>query len=184
MELTIKRIFSSEYPNNKKILFTYRSDYYYDISIRYKPENMGWIFDWSKKEFDKPFIKHLEEDFFTTYKENAEYYCALSENGDEIGFLCVGYYSWNNKAVLWDIYVDSSYQRLGIGTTLIKFAEQRAKAFNSRVIVLECQSSNYNAILFYKKHGYELTGFDLLKYSNHDSEKHEIGLEMSKLLVF
>ena len=184
MDVLIKRIFPSEYPNNKKIIFAYQSNFYYDIKIHFKPENLGWIFDWSAKQFNTPFVKHLEENFITDYKENAEYYCVLTENGGEVGFLCIGYSSWNNKAVLWDIYVDSSYQRLGIGTQLINFAEQRAKSFGSRVIVLECQSSNYNAIMFYKKNGYELTGFDLLKYSNQDMKINEIGLEMSKLLAF
>lgn len=184
MEIQIKRIFPSEYPHNKTILFSYQSKYYFDIDIHYKSENMGWIFEWTKKEFKSVFIKHLEENFFSDYKENAEYYYVITENGDEIGQMCIGYYSWNNKAILWDIYIDPSYQRMGIGTQLIAFAEERAKIFGSRVLALECQSSNYNAITFYRKNGFELTGFDLVKYSNNDLEKHEIGLEMSKTLIF
>ena len=47
---------------------------------------------------------------------------------------------------------------------------------------LETQSFNYKAISFYKKNGFQVIGFDRYAYSNHDPEKHDMRIEMGKLL--
>jgi hypothetical protein len=46
------------------------------------------------------------------------------------------------------------------------------------MLVLETQSCNVEAIQFYLKHGYELIGFDVAAYSNQDTEKNEVRLEL------
>ena len=48
------------------------------------------------------------------------------------------------------------------------------------MMVLETQSCNENAIAFYKKHGFDIIGFDLYAYSNSDPERHEVRTEMGK----
>ena len=58
-----------------------------------------------------------------------------------------------------------------------------AKASGARMMVLETQSRNENAIAFYKKNGFELIGFDLYAYSNTDPERHEVWVEMGKKLI-
>ena len=59
---------------------------------------------------------------------------------------------------------------------------REAKQSGARMVVLETQTCNENAIAFYKKNGFEIIGFDLYSYSNDDSEKHEIRLEMGRKL--
>ena len=50
------------------------------------------------------------------------------------------------------------------------------------MLVLETQSYNSKAITFYKKHGFEIIGFDRYAYSNHDPENHEMRIEMGRKL--
>ena len=57
-----------------------------------------------------------------------------------------------------------------------------AERTNARMAVLETQSCNFKAISFYKKHGFEIIGFDLFAYSNDAIEKHNIRIEMGKKL--
>ena len=57
-----------------------------------------------------------------------------------------------------------------------------AKESGARMIVLETQTCNENAITFYRKNGFELIGFDLYSYTNSDPERHEIRIEMGKKL--
>lgn len=68
-----------------------------------------------------------------------------------------------------------------VGTVLLD-AIQEAAASGARMIVLETQSCNENAIAFYRKNGFEIIGFDLYAYSNDDPERHEVRLEMGKKL--
>ena len=59
---------------------------------------------------------------------------------------------------------------------------KEAKAAGARMIVLETQTCNENAIAFYRKNGFDIIGFDLYAYSNTDVERHEIRIEMGKKL--
>ena len=45
------------------------------------------------------------------------------------------------------------------------------------------ESWNERAIAFYRKCGFEIIGFDLYAYTNHDPEAHEVRLEMGKKLT-
>ena len=177
----IKEIFKEDFPDNKQVLYTYKSKKYFDISRKLSLEE-GWTFELKIKEFDKPFEKKVIENLFTQYKENARYFEYFNQNGHEIGVLSVGFQKWNNVTRIWDIYVQPSFQNLGVGTDLLRHAEEVAKEWHTRAVVLECQSSNYPAIKFYMKNGYSLTGFDLISYSNEDQLRKEVRLEMSKLL--
>lgn len=177
--MKIKQIFAEDFPENKRIILTYQSDYYYDVQIIQKDNNEGWIFDWSIKLFTTTFIKRIEEKLFEPYKESAEYYIVLNDN-EEIGYLAIGKQEWNNVVRVWDIGVDTRFLCQTIGTELMQLAETRAKKWKCRALILECQSSNFNAVQFYLKCGFSLTGFDLISYSNQDVQNHDIRLEMSK----
>ena len=70
----------------------------------------------------------------------------------------------------------------GVGTALLDAIQEAAVPTGARMIVLETQSCNENAIAFYRKNGFEIIGFDLYAYSNDDPERHEVRLEMGKKL--
>ena len=57
---------------------------------------------------------------------------------------------------------------------------KEAKGSGARMVVLETQTCNENAIAFYRKNGFDIIGFDLFAYSNSDPERHEIRIEMGK----
>ena len=59
---------------------------------------------------------------------------------------------------------------------------QEAKQSGARMVVLETQTCNENAIAFYKKNGFEIIGFDLYSYSNDDPNRHEVRMEMGMKL--
>ena len=57
-----------------------------------------------------------------------------------------------------------------------------AEKSGARMVVLETQTCNENAIAFYKKCGFNIIGFDLYAYTNTDPERHEVRIEMGKKL--
>lgn len=65
----------------------------------------------------------------------------------------------------------------GVGTKLLDAIQVAAASSGARMIVLETQSCNENAIALYRK-----IGFDLYAYSNDDPERHEVRFEMGKKL--
>ena len=57
---------------------------------------------------------------------------------------------------------------------------EAASSFETRMLVLDTQSCNENAIAFYRKNGFDMIGFDLYSYSNTDPERHEVRIEMGR----
>ena len=89
--------------------------------------------------------------------------------------------TWNNRYRISNIFVfDESRRRCGIGTALIDTILREAAERGARMTVLETQSCNEKAIAFYRKNGFEIIGFDLYSYSNHDPERHEVRIEMGR----
>ncbi|MFF2797885.1 GNAT family N-acetyltransferase [Lysinibacillus xylanilyticus] len=173
--LQIKRIYKENFPNGKKIIYQYSSDNYYDVS--YKEQENGWAIEFTLKHLDTPFHKYLEGEIFEDHIEDIECYIAELK-GDEAGIVSFSHEKWNNVLRINDIHIDQSHQHKGIGSNFMALVKKRAAEIGVRAIVLETQTSNYPAIQFYKKHGFQLIGCELLSYSNKDIEKREVRVEM------
>lgn len=55
---------------------------------------------------------------------------------------------------IWRIYVANSFQRRGIGKSLLDFAEQQAKEQGYTKIIIWAFKDNYRVVSFYLKNGY------------------------------
>ena len=64
----------------------------------------------------------------------------------------------------------------------MKVILDEAEKSGARMVVLETQTCNENAIAFYKNSGFDIIGFDLYAYSNTDPQRHEVRIEMGKML--
>jgi len=89
---------------------------------------------------------------------------------------------WNGIAIVWELHVDPSYRRRGIGRTLLEAVEEAARSKNLRMVSIETQSANVPAIDFYRACGYEIGAIDTAFYSNDDALKGEIDVFMRKAL--
>lgn len=177
--LTIRRIYQKNYPKGKQVFYQYTSEKYYEIHM--DTSSNGWNIALKEEVFEDPFKKSFKEEIFDSYKEGSEVY--VSEvNGEETGIIVIQYMEWNNTLLIHDLYIDKQFKRKGIGSTLFEIAQKRARELGVRMIVLETQSSNFPAIQFYLKNGFQLIGLNLNSYSNEDIKKKEIRIEMGYLL--
>lgn len=160
----------------KKFIARYLTKGYYDI----EKTSQGFIFTY--KTFDKATEKSFEDSFFNEWLEEPVAYGAF-ENGQMLGFVEGSIEKWNNRYRISNICVfDDVKRHSGIGTKLIEVILQEAKESGARMVVLETQTCNENAIAFYKKNGFDIIGFDLYSYSNNDPERNEIRIEMGRIL--
>lgn len=103
------------------------------------------------------------------------------ENGRLIGYVEGSPESWNRRFRISNLCVfDPAKRSTGIGTLLMHTIPEAASSFETRMLVLETQSCNENAIVFYRKNGFDMIGFDLYSYSNTDPERHEVRIEMGR----
>ncbi|MGV2939345.1 GNAT family N-acetyltransferase [Mesobacillus sp. LC4] len=173
--VTIRQIYQKDYFAGKKVFYEYTSEKYYDIHIEQKDN--GWNFSLAEERFAVPFEKKLEEEIFEPYKEGSEVYFADYKE-EEAAVMVIQHMEWNNTLFIHDLYVYKRFKKIGIGRSLIEVAKKRATELGVRAINLETQTSNYPAIQFYIKNGFDLIGLNSIFYSNEDIEKKEVRIEM------
>lgn len=99
------------------------------------------------------------------------------DNGNPIGALTIVGKTKNIKllrgksdaCVLWDIRVNDSYKRQGIGQKLLNMAIEEAKKRGYIEMIIESQTNNISACKFYQRNGAIITKIDTNAYY-YDSE--------------
>lgn len=161
-----------------KLVYRYKSNSYYDVSITHKTDS--WVVKLVLKPFEKPFektfVENLSGEARALFMEEPRVFAAELEN-KQLGWLELGYSKWNNRMRVWEFSVDENHRRRDIGTLLMNHAVKVAKERGARMLVLETQSCNAPAINFYLKYGFELIGLDVAAYSNEDVKRREVRLE-------
>lgn len=156
----------------------YSTTGYYDIV----PSETGFQINY--KSFDEPKEMSFSDVFFNEWLDEPIAFGAF-ENGQLLGYVEGSLEKWNNRYRISNICVfDSSNRRAGIGTLLMQTILTEAEKSGARMVVLETQTCNENAIAFYKKYGFDIIGFDLYAYTNTDPERREVRIEMGKILDF
>jgi ribosomal protein S18 acetylase RimI-like enzyme len=154
---------------------SYETSGYYDVSVSHG--RSMWKAELALRAFEKPIEKRYEAKFFAAYVEEPRLFAAFLDD-EQIGWIELGYDSWNNRMRVWEFFVKQGFRRKGIGTLLMEYAVKIAKEKGARMLILETQTCNVPAVNFYQKYGFELVGFDLAAYSNEDISKKEVRLEL------
>lgn len=157
----------------------YLTTSYYDLSVCREPS--GWTVELTLKPFEAPVAKSYTGTLFEQHVTEPRVFAAVLD-GDQVGWVELGYETWNNRMRMWEFLVKEEFRRLGIGRRLMARVIQVAKARGARMVVLETQSCNVPAVAFYLQQGFRLIGFDRAAYSNEDVEKREVRLEMGLTL--
>ena len=154
----------------------YRTCGFYDICPSENSFQIEYV------PFEAPVEKFFTDELFGKWLEDPVAFGAF-ENGKLLGFVEGSMESWNNRFRISNICLfEVENRRAGIGTLLMDAITRQALSLGARMLVLETQSCNENAIAFYQKNGFEWIGFDRYAYSNTDPERHEIRIEMGKKL--
>ena len=158
----------------------YTSGHYYDISIQRTED--GFAIPIRKREFETPFT-HLPEDgdypdrLYEDWWENACAY-GIVRNGELLAAIEICPEEWSHRLLITELFVGKELRGRGYGKKLIELAKEITVKNGYRVLMLETQSSNVNAVDFYLHEGFTLIGFDSCCYSNNDLERKEVRFNM------
>lgn len=141
---------------------------------------------WRLREvhLEAPFRKTYDsgklDEWLATYqdsvgKDRLRFAVAL-EGNRPIGLVTWAPIEWNNIIWLVDIRVDPGRRRHGTGGLLLAHVQDSARRLPARGILVETQINNYPALQFYRRHGFEISGFNDHQYSNHDFEVQDVAV--------
>ena len=89
---------------------------------------------------------------------------------------------WSRSLRIWEFQVMQGFRRQGIGRALMNTVVNKAVQDKFRIVFLETQNTNVNAIRFYRQMGYSLEALDLSLYTNHDVENGEVAFFLKRKL--
>lgn len=161
----------------RKFTARYRTNGYYAIL----PCESG--FQMRYTAFEAPVEKSFDDKFFGEWLDHPVAY-GVFEGDRPVGYVEGAIEGWNNRYRISNICIfDFENRRRGLGQALMNAILREAEASGARMVILEAQTCNENAIAFYRRNGFEIIGFDLYSYSNDDPEKCEVRIEMGKKLI-
>ncbi|QRR03945.1 GNAT family N-acetyltransferase [Dyadobacter sandarakinus] len=117
-----------------------------DIYSRVRQETFGWM------KLDKLSRDTFDEDTAGEHVMVARY------EGMVCGFVSI----WRNDNFVHHLYVDSRFQRRGIGAALLRYALKTMKGSAT----LKCLESNKEAVNFYGKNGWKVKSMGV-SYEGH-----------------
>ena len=143
---------------------------------------VGWRL--AERPLAEPYDKADGYDFDRTERANIRerlrlgngLHLVVEADGRMAGVLDVTPQEWNHTAWVWNIMLDRSIRRQGIGRELFRRAVGWARRQGYRALVFETQTNNVPACKFYARMGCELEGLRDAYYSNRDVQRQEVAL--------
>lgn len=160
----------------------YTTDSYYHVTV--DRTETGFLMRMELTGCADAPITHTPEEYdfpdklYEDYRPDSPAWGITDENGHLIAAIETEVEAWNNRLRVHELWVDDRYHRMGIGHALMRLAKEEALRGKQRMVILETQSCNVNAIGFYLHEGFTLIGFDSCCYSNNDLDRKEVRIEL------
>ncbi|MBN1679136.1 MAG: GNAT family N-acetyltransferase [Anaerolineae bacterium] len=143
---------------------------------------MGWRL--VERKLIEPYDKGNRYDFDRTEQANIRtrmrqdggLYLVVEQAGRLVGILDATPHEWNNTVWVWNLMLDKSVRRQGIGRALFCHAVGWARKLGYRALVFETQTNNVPACKFYARMGCQLDGLRTSHYTNNDRRHGEVAL--------
>jgi ribosomal-protein-alanine N-acetyltransferase len=98
--------------------------------------------------------------------EKCRFFIAEEDNGRIVGYARLHLYKWNSSASIIELLVNAEHRRKGVGTMLLKTAENFSRENKCRVLMFDTALDNIPAIQLYLKNGYSICGYNDELYQN------------------
>ena len=180
-DLTIRPLTSADIPRLSDIDAEFESDRFLDVEKSVNGLQVSW------QLIERPLVppfhstdyglsRQQRQEVGVRLREGDGLYLVAQDSSKLVALLDVERERWRDTATVWNILVDKSYRRQGLGRELINRAVEWARGHGLRGIVLETQTNNLSACRFYQAMGFQLCGLDDHFYSNDDIGVQEVAL--------
>lgn len=183
LDLAIRPLTSDDVPRLIEIDAEFESDRFLDVDKTLDGFEVTWRL--VEHRLDPPFrsryfgLNRQQRAEVSTRLEQGDGLYLVAEDahtGRLVGLLDVERERWRDTAVVWNIMIDRTCRRKGLGRELMHRAIAWAREQGLRGIVLETQTNNAPACRFYHALGFKLCGIDDHFYSHDDIGAREVAI--------
>jgi ribosomal protein S18 acetylase RimI-like enzyme len=179
--LIIRPLVAADVPRLAEIDAEFESDSFLDVEKTVDGLQVAWRL--VERPLDPPFrssdyslSRQQREEAGVRLREGDGLYQVAEDAGKLVALLDVERERWRDTATVWNILIDRSYRRRGLGRELMSRAIEWARGQGLRGIMLETQTNNLSACRFYQTMGFKLCGLDDHFYSNDDIGVKEVAI--------
>ena len=90
----------------------------------------------------------------------------IFENEELIGWIICDYRRKNNSLFIENLWIHKKFRKQNLVRLLIKNINREARELQCRIVEAETQNTNYTAIKFFQKAGFQFTGINTKLYNN------------------
>jgi len=180
-DLIIRSVTLDDIPRLSEIDAEFESDSFLDVEKAVDGLQVAWRL--VERPLDPPFrssdyslSRQQREEVGVRLREGDGLYQVAEDAGKLVALLDVERERWRDTATVWNILIDRSHRRRGLGRELMSRAIEWARGQGLRGIMLETQTNNLSACRFYQTMGFKLCGLDDHFYSNDDIGVKEVAI--------
>ncbi|MBZ4192591.1 GNAT family N-acetyltransferase [Niabella beijingensis] len=149
----------------------------YTVTGTYTPDITGFELKKNFRKYTKTWnTTHEDISVYNSILQQGHSFAAYEAN-ELIGWILCEHRQWNNTLYIENLLVSEKYRGRQIGKKLLAAAIDHSRMHHFRLLELETQNTNLPAIRFYRKQGFEITGFRLKLYNGADQD--EVALYMT-----
>ncbi len=130
----------------------------------------GYSFEFTLREKNQYYKKILEPGFY-----DIEHLNAIIQQGHSFGvyvkeeltgWIICDYRLKNNSLFIENVWINEKFRRQNLGRLLIKNINREARELQCRIVETEIRNTNYPAIKFFRKTGFQFTGINTKLYND------------------
>ena len=147
---------------------TYPTNRYLAIERSGTPPEHTFTLRWREHETPDEVYNSYTGDWLRNALNRADLFLVAESDGEPVGLLMVLRASWTDAGEITDLAVDRGARRIGAGKALANAAVSWARERALRALWVEPRADNAEAIEFYLRRGFRISGFNDRLYSNQD----------------
>jgi GNAT superfamily N-acetyltransferase len=152
----------------------------FSTDLIYQIESTGLSFSLKPAAAAPAFHKSFDLRELTCPAASDCHYLVAESDGVIFGVAAADFESWNRRATLRHLYVSRPYRNQGVGVKLLDGMIAYARTTNARCLWVETQNTNYHAVQFYRRRGFQLIGLDLSLYDPQTVDEREVALYFAR----
>lgn len=151
-----------------RLELTYPAGRYLAITRTGTAPEHTFSFAWRRRDAPNRLYNEYTPDMLARALERADLFLVAERGGQPVGFLIVLVPAWTDAAEVTDLAVDFHSRQTGAGRALMNGAIKWARERNHRGLWVEPRADNADAIAFYLRLGFRVSGFNDRLYTNAD----------------
>ncbi len=171
MEITVRPATETDLPALAAMDLTYSRSRSLALTRSGEAPQHTFAFQWRDSDTPDSVYENYTVEGLRQALTTAKLFIMAEADGSAVGLLMILLPGYTDAGEISDFAVHRPFRKLGVGRRLLEEAVAWAKERRLRALWVEPRADNPDAIEFYTKSGFRLSGFNDRMYSNRDDER-------------